>query len=98
VRGTNLQINVNFLYSIVNGTKVFIKGYLNSYSSNNNIRLFITVLDIVDNEEELINGRKGPHIRVDPDGVEVWNGKHEETIPPTEEEQREMEELLKPYR
>lgn len=99
---SSLNINRN-LYEIykdffVKGTKVFIKGYLNSYSSNNNIRLFITVLDIADNEDELINGRKGPHIRVDPDGVEVWNGKREEITLPTEEEQKEMEELLKSYR
>ena len=99
---SSLNINRN-LYEIykdffVKGTKVFIKGYLNSYSSNNNIKLFITVLDIANNEDELINGRKGPHIRVDPDGVEVWNGKREEIIPPTEKERLEMEELLKSYR
>ena len=99
---SSLNINRN-LYEIykdffVKGTKVFIKGYLNSYSSNDNIKLFITVLDIADNEEELINGRKDPHIRVDPDGVEVWNGKREEITPPTEKERLEMEELLKPYR
>ena len=99
---SSLNINRN-LYEIykdffVKGTKVFIKGYLNSYSSNNNIRLFITVLDIADNEEELINGRKGPHIRVDPDGVEVWNGKREEITPPTEEELEKMENLLKSFK
>lgn len=99
---SSLNINRN-LYEIykdffVKGTKVFVKGYLNSYSFDNNIRLFITVLDIADNEEELINGRKGPHIRVDPDGVEVWDGKREEITPPTEEEKLEMEELLKSYR
>lgn len=99
---SSLNINRN-LYEMykdffVKGTKVFIKGYLNSYSSNNNIRLFITVLDIANNEDELINGRKGPHIRVDPDGVEVWDGKREEAIPMTEEEQREMENLLKDFK
>lgn len=99
---SSLNINRN-LYEIykdffVKGTKVFIKGYLNSYSSNNNIKLFITVLDIADNEEELINGRKDPHIRVDPDGVEVWNGKREEAIPMTEEELEEMENLLKGFK
>lgn len=99
---SSLNINRN-RYEIykdffVKGTKVFIKGYLNSYSSNNNIKLFITVLDIADNEDELINGRKGPHIRVDPDDVEVWNGKREEIIPPTEEELEEMENLLKDYK
>ena len=99
---SSLNVNRN-LYEIykdffVKGTKVFIKGYLNSYSSNNNIRLFITVLDIADNEEELINGKKGPHIRVDPDGVEVWNGKREEITPPTEEELEKMENLLKDFK
>ena len=96
----NINRNLYVIYKdfFVKGTKVFIKGYLNSYSSNNNIRLFITVLDITDNEDELINGRKSPHIRVDPDGVEVWNGKREEITPPTEEERLKMEELLKPYR
>lgn len=96
----NINRNLYEIYKdfFVKGTKVFIKGYLNSYSSNNNIKLFITVLDIADNEDELINGRKGPHIRVDPDGVEVWNGKREKITPPTEKERLEMEELLKSYR
>ena len=99
---SSLNINRN-LYEIykdffVKRTKVFIKGYLNSYSSNNNIKLFITVLDIADNKDELINGRKGPHIRVDPDGVEVWDGKREEAIPMTEEELEKMENLLKDFK
>ena len=96
----NINRNLYEIYKdfFVKGTKVFIKGYLNSYSSNNNIRLFITVLDIANNEDELINGRKDPHIRVDPDGVEVWNGKREEITPPTEEELEEMENLLKDFK
>lgn len=99
---SSLNVNRN-LYTIykdffVKGTKVFIKGYLNSYSSNNNIKLFITVLDIANNKDELINGRKGPHIRVDPDGVEVWDGKREEAIPMIEEELEEMENLLKDFK
>ncbi len=96
----NINRNLYDIYKdfFIKGTKVFIKGYLNSYSSNNNIRLFITVLDIADNEEKLINGRKGPHIRVDPDGVEVWNGKREEITPPTEEELEKMENLLKGFK
>ena len=54
----NINRNLYEIYKdfFVKGTKVFIKGYLNSYSSNNNIKLFITVLDIADNEDELING------------------------------------------
>lgn len=99
---SSLNINRN-LYEIykdffVKGTKVFIRGYLNSYITNNKIQGFITVLDIADKEDKILNGRKQPHIRRDPDGVEVWNGKREEITQPTENEQKEMEELLKVYR
>ena len=98
---SSLNINRN-LYTtykdfFVKGTKVFIRGYLNSYITNNNIQSFITVIDIADNQKELLNGKSGLHIRIDPDGVEVWNGKREESIPPTEEELKEMKELLKEF-
>lgn len=98
---SSLNINRN-LYTIykdffVKGTKVFIKGYLNSYITNNKIQSFVTVTDIANNQDEFMTGRKGPHIRLDPDGVEVWDGKRCEAIPLTEEEFKEMEELLKEY-
>lgn len=99
---SSLNINRN-LYEIykdffVKGTKVFIKGYLNSYITDNKIKSFITVINIADNEDEMLNGRKGPHIRVDPDGVEVWDGKREEATPMTEEELEEIENLLKDFK
>ncbi len=99
---SSLNINRN-LYTIykdffVKEKKVFIKGYLNSYSTNNNIQLFITVTDISDNKEDILNGRKSPHIRYDPDGVMVWNGKRCESEETSEEESKEMEELLKDFR
>lgn len=99
---SSLNINRN-LYTIykdffVKEKNVFIKGYLNSYSTNNNIQLFITVTDISDNKEDILNGRKSPHIRYDPDGVMVWNGKRCESEETSEEESKEMEELLKDFR
>ncbi|MBP3840880.1 MAG: hypothetical protein IK997_02005 [Bacilli bacterium] len=99
---SSLNINRN-LYTIykdffVKEKKVFIKGYLNSYSTSNNIQLFITVTDISDNKEDILNGRRSPHIRCDPDGVMVWNGKRCESEEPSEEESKEMEELLKDFR
>ena len=98
---SSLNINRN-LYEIykdffVKGNKVYIKGYLNSYSSNNKIQSFITVVDIANNYDDILKGRKAPHIRYDPDGVIVWNGKRCESIPPTEEEQQELDELLKDF-
>ena len=95
----NINRNLYDIYKdfFVKGTKVFIKGYLNSYITNNKIQSFVTVTDIANNQDEIMTGRKGPHIRLDPDGVEVWDGKRCEAIPPTEEELKEMEELLKVY-
>ncbi len=81
------------------GTKVFIKGYLNSYiDQNKKIQSFITVTDISNNPSEITNGRKSPHIRYDPNGVMVWNGKRCEAITPTKEELAEMENLLKDFK
>ena len=95
----NINRNLYDIYKdfFIKGTKVFIKGYLNSYIINNKIQSFITVTDIANNQDEIMTGRKGLHIRLDPDGVEVWEGKRCEAIPPTEEELKEMEELLKEY-
>lgn len=87
----------NLDYFFVN-SKVFVKGYLNSYSVNNRMQNFITVTKISDNYDDIIHERKGPRIRYDPDGVMVWNGKRCESKKATEEEQKEMEEILKDFR
>ena len=96
----NIKRDLYTIYKdfFVKGNKVYVKGYLNSYSSNNKIQSFITVNDIADNYDDIANGRKAPHIRYDPDGVIVWNGKRCEKEEPTEEEKREMEELLKEFK
>ena len=86
----------NLDYFFVNN-KVFIKGYLNSYSVNNRMQNFITVTKISDNYDDIINFRKSPRIRYDSDGVMVWNGKRCESKEPTEDEKREMEEILKEF-
>ena len=83
----------------VKGNKVFVKGYLNSYiDQNKKIQSFITVTDISNNPNEIIKGRSSPHIRYDPDGVMVWNGKRCESIPLAEDELKEMEELLSEFK
>lgn len=99
---SSLNINRN-LYEIykdffVKGNKVFIKGYLNSYVLNNKTQSFITVVEIADNYDDILKGRKAPHLRYDPNGIEVWNGKRIEKIPPTQEELDEINELLSEYK
>lgn len=102
----NVYVSLNISRELYNvyldyfykGNKVFVKGYLNSYiDRNKNIKLFISVIDISDNPNNIRNGRSEPHIRYDPDGVMVWNGKRCERELATEEEQEEMKKLLSEY-
>ena len=82
----------------IKGNKVFVKGYLNSYiDQNKKIQSFITVTDISNNSNDITKARTSPHIRYDPDGVMVWNGKRCEAIPPTKEELQACEDLLSEY-
>ncbi len=83
----------------IKGNKVFVKGYLNSYiDQNKKIQSFITVTDISNNPSDIAKARTSPHIRYDPDGVMVWNGKRCERVSPTKEELTEMENLLKKFK
>lgn len=96
----NIKRDLYTIYKdfFVKGNRVYVKGYLNSYSSNNKIQSFITVNDIANNYDDITNGRKAPHIRYDPDGVMVWNGKRCEKEEPTEKEYLEMKELLEEFK
>ena len=57
------------------------------------------MIELSNNPDDIINGRKGPYIRYDEDGVMVWNGKRCEADPLSEDdpEYLEMVELLKEY-
>lgn len=98
----SLNISREFYYIykdyFVKDNKIYIKGYLNSYiDKNKTIKSFITVTDVASNREEILYGKKAPHIREDDDGVLIWNGKRCDDAPATEEEIMKMEELLKEY-
>lgn len=72
--------------------KIYIKGYLNSYSDKNSkIHNYVTITK-VDNYD-FFNGNKT--ISYDIDGVMLWNGKRCESKLATEEEIKEMEKHLK---
>jgi len=102
----NVYISLNIareLYHIykdyfIKGNKIYIQGYLNSYiDKNKKIQSFITVTDVANNSEEIIKGKKAPHIRED-DGVLIWDGSRCESTPATLEEQKKMEEMLSEYK
>lgn len=83
----------------VKDNEIFIKGYINSYVDNNrNYKMFISVIGVSKSYEQLIEGKKTPYIRFDADGVMVWNGKRCESTPLSEEELKEMDELLNEFR
>ncbi len=83
----------------VKDNEIFIKGYVNSYVDNNkNYKMFISVIGVSKSYEQLIEGKKTPYIRFNPDGVMVWNGKRCESTPLSEEELKEMNELLNEFR
>ena len=83
----------------VKDNEIFIKGYINSYVDNNkNYKMFISVIVISKSYEQLIECKKTPYIRFDSDGVMVWNGKRCESTPLSEEELKEMDELLNEFR
>ena len=83
----------------VKDNEIFIKGYVNSYVDNNkNYKMFISVIGVSKSYEQLIEGKKTPYIRFDPDGVMVWNGKRCESTPLSEDELKEMDELLNEFR
>lgn len=74
---------------------MFIRGYLNSYKTDNKIQNFITVINIPNKLEDITKGRKPPHIRYDSDGVMVWNGKRCESKIPTEKDQLKMKKIIR---
>lgn len=83
----------------VKDNEIFIKGYINSYVDNNkNYKMFISVIGVSKSYEQLIEDKKTPYIRCDSDGVMVWNGKRCESTPLSEEELKEMDELLNEFR
>ena len=77
---------------------IYVNGYMNSYLDNKKkVHNYITVLDVSDNREDIIDGRKYPHIRYDEDGTMVWNGKRCEATPMNPEEEQELKEMLAKY-
>ena len=92
------ELYYKYLDFFYKDSKVFIKGYLNSYKTDNKIQNFITVIDISNKLEDITKGRKYPHIRYDSDGVMVWNGKRCESKIPTEKDHLKMKKLLEEFK
>lgn len=91
--------NNNNLFKV--GSWVIITGIPKSYIDKNNYKKFyVFTLDIKSAKEKNNNNDKssGPVITYDYDGVMLWNGKRCESTPASEEQKREMDEILKEFR
>lgn len=66
------ELYYKYLDFFYKDSKVFIKGYLNSYKTDNKIQNFITVIDISNKLEDITKGRKYPNIRYD--RMVLWFG------------------------
>ena len=95
----------NDLYNIykdlfLKNNKLFVKGYLNSYTDKDKkIVSYVKVTDVSNNPEDIIKGRKAPYIRYDEDNVMVWNGKRCEATPFEEDDPQYLRlvEMLKEF-
>lgn len=78
---------------------IYIIGYLNSYLKDNQNIYYIYPKEIklLDKNYELEDDDI-PMIDYDTDGVMLWHGKRCEAIPPSEEELKEMEDLLSEFK
>lgn len=78
---------------------IYIIGYLNSYLKDNQKIYYIYPKEIklLDKNYKLEDDDI-PMIDYDTDGVMLWHGKRCEAIPPSEEELKEMEDLLSEFK
>ena len=78
---------------------IYIIGYLNSYlkDSKNIYYIFPKEIKLLDKNFNLDN-EDTPLFSYDTDGVMLWHGKRCESIPPSEEELKEMEDLLSEFK
>lgn len=83
---------------LVKGNNLYIDGYLHSYKKDTRLIYYIYPKEIIKLDKDFNFEEEVPMISYDTDGVMLWHGKRCESIPPTEEELKEMEDLLSEFR
>lgn len=84
----------NILYK---GNNVYINGYLHSYKKDTRLIYYIYPKEIKVLDKDFNLEEETPMISYDTDGVMLWHGKRCEATPPSEEELKEMEDLLSEF-
>lgn len=80
------------------GNKIYVNGYLTNYIKDGIKHYYIFPNTIKTIDKDFNYEEEVPMISYDTDGVMLWHGKRCESIPPTEEELKEMEDLLSEFR
>lgn len=83
---------------LTKGNNLYINGYLHSYKKDTRLIYYIYPKEIKLLDKDFNFQEEVPMISYDTDGVMLWHGKRCESIPPTEEELKEMEDLLSEFR
>ena len=83
---------------LIKGNNLYIDGYLHSYKKDTRLIYYIYPKEIIKLDKDFNFENEIPMISYDTDGVMLWHGKRCESIPPTEEELKEMEDLLSEFR
>ena len=92
------KIQNNDLFKV--GSWVVITGIPKSYLDKNNYKKFYMFTLDIKGAREYMNPKEENNsiISYDEDGVMLWHGKRCEAIPCTEEEQKELDEMLSGYK
>lgn len=83
---------------LIKGNNLYIDGYLHSYKKDTRLIYYIYPKEILKLDKDFNFEDEISMISYDTDGVMLWHGKRCESIPPTEEELKEMEDLLSEFR
>ncbi len=83
---------------LIKGNNLYIDGYLHSYKKDTRLIYYIYPKEIKKLDKDFNFEDEIPMISYDADGVMLWHGKRCESIPPTKEELKEMEDLLSEFR
>lgn len=94
----NNNLIIKYKEFLIKGNNLYIDGYLHSYKKDTRLIYYIYPKEIIKLDENFNIENEIPLISYDADGVMLWHGKRCEAIPPTDEELKEIENLLNRFK
>ena len=94
----NNDLIIKYKELLIKGNNLYIDGYLHSYKKDTRLIYYIYPKEIIKLDENFNIENEIPLISYDADGVMLWHGKRCEAISPTDEELKEIENLLNRFK